>query len=489
MLDRVVKDWLSEYKGLSREEVRSFASTIRQNEELVQSLYKLFESKPSVEHLDPVCHQLFEFYRSKQSDLRIFALEYVPTLIWLYLSCLSHNDKKSCGGVEAFILGVYNLEIVHSDGKAKVMTFRIPSFGQPSVYHEPSNLSTLTLTESALSRYNQSQETWKSGPYPQYESVNGQNRHGILSYIMSAYNSHMVSLATRSHQSLCKIASRLATTGFSNLLHHSEADSSPDSLCDRRNGFQSEVLPRIPVSPALLVEMLSGVYYVMFNGQANVGIQSVEDIHSRACYELYSDVQLVTSAILNSLKYNPSGQPQDGPMGISIALSSSSSTSGLAKSALTNASFRTKKLPDDISVPTTKDNVKLEPIDEDGDQGQGLTKGARSSGKKAAKKGDKIRGKDVRKDSDASAKSAIFNGDSSDSISVAVVKGQSKSVVDNLELHALPRRSGSHDDPYVAANGSDDSFQSEKSRSLPATSRSKDSKNGSINQENFSTDL
>lgn len=139
-------------------------------------------------------------------------------------------------------------------------------------------------------------------------------------------------------------------------------------------------------------------------------------------------------------------------------------------------------------MPTAKD-MKLEPIDEDGDQGQGLPKGARSSGKKAAKKGDKIRGKDVRKDSDASTKSAIFNGDSSDSISVAVVKGQSKSVVDNLELHALPRRSGSHDDPYVTANGSDDSFQSEKSRSLPATSRSKDSKNSSVNQENFSTDL
>ena len=50
----------------------------------------------------------------------------------------------------------------------------------------------------------------------------------------------------------------------------------------------------------------------------------------------------VTSAILNSLKFSPSSQPEDGPMGISVAISTNT---GIAKSAITNASFRAKKLP------------------------------------------------------------------------------------------------------------------------------------------------
>ena len=46
------------------------------------------------QELDPVCHQLFEFYRSHEESLKRFALEFVPSLIGLYLRCLSLNDKK-----------------------------------------------------------------------------------------------------------------------------------------------------------------------------------------------------------------------------------------------------------------------------------------------------------------------------------------------------------------------------------------------------------
>ncbi len=53
----------------------------------------------------------------------------------------------------------------------------------------------------------------------------------------------------------------------------------------------------------------------------------------------------MTNAINNSLINNPSGQPQDGPMGISIALSPTSNNPSFLKHAITNASFRAKKLP------------------------------------------------------------------------------------------------------------------------------------------------
>lgn len=39
------------------------------------------------------------------------------------------------------------------------------------------------------------------------------------------------------------------------------------------------------------------------------------------------------------------GQPGDGPMGISVALTPATTTVTVSKSMITNASFRTKKLP------------------------------------------------------------------------------------------------------------------------------------------------
>ena len=44
--------------------------------------------------LDPVCHQLFEFYRSEERELQRFSLELVPSLVWLYLSFISRGQKS-----------------------------------------------------------------------------------------------------------------------------------------------------------------------------------------------------------------------------------------------------------------------------------------------------------------------------------------------------------------------------------------------------------
>lgn len=83
----------------------------------------------------------------------------------------------------------------------------------------------------------------------------------------------------------------------------------------------------------------------MYNDCWYVGTQAVEDIHNRACYDGYSDVLLVTNAIRNSSSTGLSGQMSDGSMGISVALSPATTTPTISKSMITNASFRTKKLP------------------------------------------------------------------------------------------------------------------------------------------------
>ena len=67
----------------------------------------------------------------------------------------------------------------------------------------------------------------------------------------------------------CIFFSRIVTTGFSNLIHSD--DGSPDitdktaSLAEalRRTSVSGEMCPRIAVSPTLLIDMLSCIYYIM----------------------------------------------------------------------------------------------------------------------------------------------------------------------------------------------------------------------------------
>ncbi|GIY40218.1 hyccin [Caerostris extrusa] len=102
-----------------------------------------------------------------------------------------------------------------------------------------------------------------------------------------------------------------------------------------------------------------------------------------AMQEMMTDVLLVTNAIRNSLKSNQSGQPSDDPMGISIALSPTTVVSSVSR-AITNASFRAKKLPDDIPILESEANEnQLSSINEESEDAD-----AQQSNQKAKKHGN-----------------------------------------------------------------------------------------------------
>lgn len=155
---------------------------------------------------------------------------------------------------------------------------------------------------------------------------------------------------------------------------------------------------------------MNSIYFCIFNNVAEDGLKALEEIHARAVIHLYTDVLLVnifyliifncitkhysnycktlllsfekmTNAIRNSLQVNPSGGPCDGPMGISIALSPTSNTlttTGISKTAITNASFKTRKLPDDIPIVTSSaaNAQHLGPINEENEDIEKTIKGA-----------------------------------------------------------------------------------------------------------------
>ncbi|KAF7385716.1 hypothetical protein HZH66_011558 [Vespula vulgaris] len=352
MTESLINEWLADCGDISPSKLHTFATTLSQDNEIVRALYVLLEERSKYSQLvDTVCNQLFDFYRSQEIELRRFTLQFLPTLIFIYLNSAAHGDIKNCRTVETLLIGLYNLEVVDKSGQQKAVSFRLPSLAMLSIYHEPASLTPASLTESAVRRFEECNTKLVSwGPLRQVETLNAQNRLKVMTALLFIYNQQLGYINKFALEQLCKVATKLVTQGFTKPGHHQRSSYGSES------SFVPRLLPRIPVSTQFLLEFLHAVYFAMYNDCWYVANQAVEDIHNRACYEMYPDVMLVTNAIRNSANSGPSGQSSDGSIGICVALSSVTATPTISKSMITNASFRTKKLPDDIPIQVVKED-------------------------------------------------------------------------------------------------------------------------------------
>lgn len=379
MAEAIISDWISDYSSLQESELRTFAAQHENDFEISKALYTILNERAKYKDLIyPVCNQLCSFYRSSEVELRRFTLQFVPILIYLYLNSVTMGDKKGCRSIETLLICIYNIEVSADDGSPKVVSFRIPVLAQASIYHEEKS-----LLPSDLRRWEENSNkeiSW--GPLPSIESINAQNRLKVMTALLFTYNQQLNQIRKPALYHLCKTTSQLATQGFAKIGHVQRASygtdpTSPPSSSSPGSGASNsptlagtKSLPRIAVSSQFLVELAHANYFAMFNEFASAAIEAVKDLHQRACYEMLPEVILVTNAIRNSLHANPSGQPSDGPMGISVALTPATTTVTVSKSMITNASFRTKKLPDDIPIQGPKEeNGQLSSINEESESG------------------------------------------------------------------------------------------------------------------------
>jgi hypothetical protein len=61
--------------------------------------------------IDPVCNQLFGFYRSREIELQRFTLQFLPTLIFVYLNSVAHADKKVLVQLSSSLLCYLSLNV------------------------------------------------------------------------------------------------------------------------------------------------------------------------------------------------------------------------------------------------------------------------------------------------------------------------------------------------------------------------------------------
>lgn len=316
----VVEEWLSEFKTLPEISISSYASSLKGKSTLVSELYTVISESLS-ELLEPVCHQLFEFYRSGEFELKRFTLQFVPELVSSYLSVISARNMHSSGCIEALLLGIYNLEIVDKEGGTKVLSFTVPSLSKPSVYHEPSSFGSMALTEGALCRHGLTRVV-HAGPYCQRETFTAQNRFEVLTFLLLCYNAAIVYVPCHSLQSLCRMCSRICVNGF------------PRKLQKKSENIRS----RIRVSPEFMVHMLTAVYYAIYNGEWELGCKALDDVLYRAQLEMFPEPLLVGNAIKNTLPSSALKSSKNAPRSIQVEITPTSSR--ISRNAVTSLSIR-----------------------------------------------------------------------------------------------------------------------------------------------------
>lgn len=350
MADLLLTEWMEEFEGLAESEIHTYSTEQENNHEIMLALYEFLSehSRCKNENLvDGVCRQLLDFYRSGEKHLKKFALQYIPTLVFLHLS------DKSLASVQTLLVSLYNLEIIDSKGQPKTLSFRIPSVAQSSIYHDANTLDPSFIAENSLRRWEECNSKLVSwGPLPQVECLNAQNRQRVVTALIFLYNQQLASIITQGIEHTCRGISRLVTQGFQ---AQESGRCSINSDTDSAGPHSLNFVMRIPITSPLLIELLHIVYHAVKRGASGAS-QALNDIIFRANYETFPDVLLTANALKNIVQHTSL---------VSVTARPSQNQS-VSKSMITNASFRTKKLPDDIPIQDDQpQDVPLDSITEE----------------------------------------------------------------------------------------------------------------------------
>ncbi|KZS19394.1 Hyccin [Daphnia magna] len=215
--------------------------SLSSNSDMIEAIFSLIEEwKSNKELFNILCIRLFGYYRESNMESKVFSLQFVPSLIYSYLSTIAQGERKDAGSMQTFLLAIYNLEAGGEAQNPKTHSFRIPNIAQPSIYHDTSAIASSSLTESALKRLDPTNRiTVKFGPHPHLNSFNAENRLPAMAALLRIYSNYLSLYSKSTLSETCMAFRRLVAQGYT------------------RN---SEGSPRIPLSSNLLVEMLHLIY-------------------------------------------------------------------------------------------------------------------------------------------------------------------------------------------------------------------------------------
>uniref|UniRef100_A0A6Q2WVM1 Family with sequence similarity 126 member A n=1 Tax=Esox lucius TaxID=8010 RepID=A0A6Q2WVM1_ESOLU len=240
-------------------------------------------------------------------------------------------------------------EIVDKDGQSKVLSFTVPSLSKPSVYHEPSTIGSLALTEGALANHGLSRVVY-SGPHLQRETFTAQNRFEVLTFLLLCYNAALSYMTSSSLQSLCQLSSRVCICGY------------PRQQLRRYKGISS----RLTVTSEFLVQLITGIHYALCNGEVDLGTKALDDVLYRAQLELFPEALLVGNAIKSSQQCAAlkSSASKEGARSIQVEITPTSSR--ISRNAVTSLSIRGHrwKRHDAVDLGSPEELMEISEVDE-----------------------------------------------------------------------------------------------------------------------------
>ncbi|MGH0159722.1 UNVERIFIED_CONTAM: hypothetical protein FKN15_066443 [Acipenser sinensis] len=288
----VVEEWLSEFKTLPETAIPSYAAGLKDKASLVSALYRVIQ-EPQSELLEPVCHQLFEFYRSGDVSLQRFTLQFLPEFIWSYLSTCTSRDLHSTGCREALLLGIYNL-----------------------VHYWSVRLLPAPPDTTAVAR-----APHRAGPCIGHRCTST-GRFEVLTFLLLCYNAALSYMTSASLQSLCHLSTGISICGY------------PRQLLRKYKGVSN----RMPVSSEFLVQLITSLYYALYNGEWDMASKALDDVLYRAQLELYPEPLLVGNAIKSSLPGGALKSNKEGTRCIQVEITPTSSR--ISRNAVTSLSIR-----------------------------------------------------------------------------------------------------------------------------------------------------
>ncbi|ESO07396.1 hypothetical protein HELRODRAFT_191168 [Helobdella robusta] len=354
-----IAKWLATFKMCTTEKLLDFAEDIKKDHTLKKEIFFFIENKNKSEELDPVVHQLFNFYRLDNDQLKKFSLEFIPAMLLKYYSAIN-GQQVVISSLEAFLLGMYNLDSTRLKLNCQTDFLLQPNSAlifntTSSIYHDiPMGVTTSMLTRSALDRWhvhNSHQSKIKNVTYLKAtDSVTNKNKLTIMIHALQRYNEHISDFSDLSHLTLCKFCMMFTKTKKDNPNVESQADNN--------------IMPK-------------------HNGQSEAGLMAVSSLYKRAHYDLLP-ASIMSIGALMSFISNAQNDEDDDNNGDNAATTTTTTTTSqlkkllprhlqqhdaqqkflsqqqsqqqqqqLTREAITNATFRTQTMPEDIEVKGT----------------------------------------------------------------------------------------------------------------------------------------
>ncbi len=336
--DSRVSGVLSDFASVCAEDAdpaerATFFSTLANNQDLQAGLLDAFagdqwddESLPRA--LDLLLKWSRHIRQQQQQGKSHLVFQFLPSIIAASLAL--RRDRGAAGSrrrhlqeLEAFLLSLHNQEAEQTaSAPVSEQVFSVPTLVQSSVYHDGNRLAADGGTEQdrVLVRLPQ----FKTIPVPSHHPGAGfTSRMMVVESLYRLFNSGLGDYSKAAVEKFVKSTQRLLQRGY----------GSKSAVKGAGGG-------RVHLTAPVLVEMLHGAYFSIYNGFQVVGAQIVELIRQRGSSLGSPQVLVAVSAVRTLIL---TSGPSHLPSAASI-----STPSQIAKNLITNASFRAKKISDDI---------------------------------------------------------------------------------------------------------------------------------------------